>query len=126
MKLVALRGEEPPDDAVVVVRGGANSLRSDVVERSAERNQVALGFFGLSVFLAPPDQGADMCRSVDEISRYGQVRRSTVGRLHAAGFAVIATGDAPHFDIVLPDVIGRTIERLASCFDAAEPNPGRA
>ncbi len=38
MKLVGLRDEEPPDDAVVVISGGSNSLSAEAVTRSADRN----------------------------------------------------------------------------------------
>jgi hypothetical protein len=126
MSLVALRGEQPPDDAVVVIRGGANSLSAEALERSAERNRVAFGFLGLSVFLADAADVAEVCRSVDELQRYGQIRRSTVARLRTAGFALLATGDAPHFDIVLPDLAPATHGRLVACFDDPEPNPGRS
>ncbi len=59
------------------------------------------------------------------LARYGQVRLSTVVRLHAAGFALLATGDHPHFDIILPDLASGTMDRLDAAFDPAEPNPGR-
>lgn len=41
------------------------------------------------------------------------------------GFALLATGDAPHYDIVLPDLRQSTLDRLVGCFDDPEPNPGR-
>jgi hypothetical protein len=126
MRLVALRGEEPPGDAVVVIRGGANSLGTDAVSRSAERNMAAFGFLGLSVFLSEAARVTETCRSIDELHRYGQIRRSTVARLQAAGFALLATGGAPHFDIVLPDLTSATLRRLGACFDEPEPNPGRS
>jgi hypothetical protein len=112
-------------DAVVVIRGGANSLSAEAVERSAERNMVAFGFLGLSVFLCDADLVAETCRSIDELQRYGQIRRSTVARLQTAGFPLLATGDAPHFDIVLPDLAPTTLARLGACFDHPVPNPGR-
>src|SRR5688500_492461 len=125
MKYVVLRGEEPPDDAVVVIRGGAQSLAQETVTRSAERNMVAFGFLGLSVFLAEAERVAEVCGALDELRRYGQIRRSRVARLTAAGFALLATGRSPHFDIVLPDLTPSTLDRLVSCFDQPEPNPGR-
>ncbi len=126
MSLVALRGEEPPGKTIVVIRGGANSLGAEAVRRSAERNMVAFGFLGLSVFLCEADLVAEVCRSIDELHRYGQIRRSTVGRLQTAGFPLLATGDTPHFDIVLPDLAPATLDRLRRCFDDPEPNPGRS
>ena len=102
MRFLALRGDEPPGDAVVVVRGGANGLAPETIVRTARRNLEAFGFLGLSVFLAIERPVAVLCAEMLELARYGQVRLSTVARLHDAGFALLATGDHPHFDIVPP------------------------
>lgn len=64
--------------------------------------------------------------ALDELARYRQVRMSTVGAVRAAGFAFLATGDRPHFDIVLPDLTALTLARLDAAFAPPEPNPGRA
>lgn len=125
MRLLALRGDEPPGDGVVVVRGGANSLAPETVTRSAGRNLEAFGFLGLSAFLAVDRPVAVLCAEVPELARYGQVRLSTVARVHSAGFALLATGDHPHFDIVLADLAAETLRRLEAAFDPPEPNPGR-
>jgi hypothetical protein len=85
----------------------------------------AFGFLGLSVFLADADRVVEICGSLDELRRYGQIRRSIVSRLTASGFALLATGRSPHYDIVLPDLAPTTVDRLAACFDRSEPNPGR-
>ena len=108
-----------------MLRGGVNSLAADTVARSAGRNLEAFGFLGLSVFLAVDQTVERLCADVPELARYGQVRRSTVARLHAGGFALLATGDRPHFDIVLPDLAAETLDRLQAAFDPPEPNPGR-
>ena len=50
--LLVLRGEEPPDDAVVVIRGGEHGLAPETVIRTARRNFQAFGFLGVSVYLA--------------------------------------------------------------------------
>lgn len=124
-RLVALRGEDAPDAADVVIRGGANGMAPETLERTATRCFEEFGFYGVSVFVAIDTSVEELCRTVDAVQRYGQVRRSTVGRLHEAGFALIATGRRPHFDIVLPDITRATFTRLAGCFGAPEPNPGR-
>lgn len=46
-------------------------------------------------------------------------------RVRGAGFALLATFDAPHFTLVLPDVSELTLARLERCFDLLIPNPGR-
>lgn len=125
-RLVALRGEDAPDDAVVVVRGGENGLSPETLRRTASRCFDEFGFYGVSVFVAVDMSVEDLCRSVDAVRRYGRIRRSSVARLHEDGFALLATGQRPHFDIVLPDLADSALERLAACFDPPEPNAGRA
>lgn len=124
--LVSLRGEEPPDDATIVIRGGEQGMAPDTLRRTATRSFKEFGFYGISVFVALDGSVAELCREIDAIRRYGQIRRSTVGRLRRAGFALIATGRRPHFDIVLPDPTDDTLGRLANCFETAEANPGRS
>jgi predicted TIM-barrel enzyme len=125
MKFVLLRGEEPPAEVAVVVRGGMNGLDPTTVARTATRSLDAMGFLGVSVFLALDQTVGELCASLDELARYRQVRMSTVGAVRAAGFALLATGDRPHFDIVLPDLYAATLVRLDSVFAPPEPNPGR-
>ncbi len=85
----------------------------------------AFGFLGLSVYLAVDHSVEDLCRRLDELRRYGQIRLSTVGRVHGAGFALLATGQRPHFDVVLPDLSAETLLRLDRAFDPPQANPGR-
>jgi hypothetical protein len=66
---------------------------------------------------------ADACRTSPRLARYQQIRLSTFGRLRAAGFALVATFNAPHYTIALSDVSELTIARLARCFDDPIPNP---
>lgn len=120
-----LRGEDPPAGSAVVVRGGEQALEADNLRRTATRSFVEVGFYGISVFVVLDGTLAELCSSRDEIRRYGQVRLSTVGHLHDSGFALMATGPRPHFDVVLPDVGNRTLDRLAQCFGPSQANPGR-
>jgi hypothetical protein len=66
-----------------------------------------------------------MCQSSDVLQRYGQIRQASVASIHAAGFALLPTGRAPHFDIVLPDLSEQTLTRLDRCFANPMPNPSR-
>lgn len=125
MRLFSLRGEEPPQDDVVVVRAGMNGLSPETVTRAAQRSVQSFGFLGISVWLVLDEPLEDLCAKLDEIRRYGQIRVSTVGRLRTAGFPLLATGQRPHFDIVLPDLAEVTLLRLETAFAEAQPNPGR-
>lgn len=126
MKLVALRGEERPDDAVVVVRAGANGLSDEILRRTAQASHDEFGFYGVSVFLALDVPVDELCASTDYLRRYSQIQESTAVRLRAAGFALLATEARPHYDIVLAGLDDAVLERLRSCFDPPRPNPGRS
>jgi hypothetical protein len=124
VKPLLLRDEEPPDDTVVVVRGGL--MASEFVRRSATFAHDEHGLYLLSVHVAVHGDVARLCVEEPYLTRCGQVRLSTVGRLHGTGFALIATQATPHFDLVLPDLVASTLDRLESSFDPPVPNPGRA
>lgn len=124
MKPIVVRDEEPPDDVVVVVRGG--EMNGDHVRRTATDAHDEYGIYAVSVFLAVDVSVERLCRVRPELQRYGKVRLSTVGRLRSLGFALIPTLDRPHFDIVLPDLDGATLDRLEVGFDLPIPNPGRS
>lgn len=123
MKPIVLRAEEPPDDAVVVVRGG--ELTTEFVRRSASVAHDELGIYALSVFLVLDATLEELCAREPFLARYGKVRLSEAGVLRVAGFALIPTLDRPHYDIVLPDLLDPTLQRLDRCFQPSVRNPGR-
>lgn len=112
----------PPDDGVVVVRGG--HMNSEFVIRTASRTFDEIGLWTVSVFITAGSV-LELCRSVVELERYGKVRLSNVGRLRSLGFVLIPTLNFPHFDVVLPDLDGSTLDRLELAFDVPIPNPAR-
>jgi hypothetical protein len=122
MRTIELRDELPPDDGIVVVRGG--QMNSDFVVRTASRSFDEIGLWTVSVFITDGPV-VDLCRSVVELERYGKVRLSNVGRLRVLGFALIPTLSFPHFDVVLPDLDESTLDRLELAFDVPIPNPAR-
>lgn len=123
MKPLVLRNEEPPDDTVVVVRGG--EMKSAFVRETARDSFEEFGFHAVSVFLALDDPVDRLCSSEPYLARYGQVRLTDVGRLRLAGFALLPTLDRPHYDVVLPDLSDATLERLEGSFDEPIRNPAR-
>jgi hypothetical protein len=116
------RNEHPPDDGVVVIRAGVLTRTS--VEEAAARCLEGFGILGISVEAAIELSVADTCRTSRRLARYRQVRLSTFGRLRAAGLALVATFDVPHYTIALSDLSELTIARLTRCFDDPIPNPG--
>lgn len=121
MRPLILRDEMPPDDAVVVVRGG--TMNSEFVRSSATDAFDDFGFFGVSVSLALDSAVEYLCATDPRILRYGKVRLSTVGRIRALGFALLPTLARPHYDVVLPDLADETLNRLELAFDLPIQRP---
>jgi hypothetical protein len=118
-----IRREQPPDDAVVVVRAGVMDRRG--LEEAASRCFDGYGILGISVEAAINTPVATACRTSRHLIRYRHVRLSTFGQLRTSGFAVVATFAHPHFTVTLADLSELTIARLDRCFDEPIPNPGR-
>ena len=95
MRPLVLRDEDPPDDAVILVRGGV--LSPDSVHRTVERCRREYGFLGLSVYGAIGMTVAELVIAVPQIgpTRYRQVRLSTFGAVRSAGFPVWPTNQHP-------------------------------
>jgi len=94
------------------------------IEEAASRCLEGYGILGISVEAAMDLPVVEACRTSPRLGRYRQIRLSTFGRLRSAGFALIATFDAPHYTIALSDLSELTLARLARCFDDPIPNPG--
>lgn len=123
-RFLPIRGEDPPNDTVVVIRAGVMEAQS--VRRTATDSFDDFGAYLVSVEAVLEGTVEETCRTSPRIGgRYGKVRISTAGRLRAAGFVLLATFDRPHFDIAVPDVSDTTLARLGGCFDPPIPNPGR-
>lgn len=124
-RLLPIRGEEPPDDTVVIIRAGV--MAPEPVRRTARDAFEDFGLYLVSVEAVLEGTIDATCRTSPRIGDlYGKIRLSTAGRLRGAGFVLLATFDRPHYDVALPEVSDAVIDRLDRCFDAAIPNPGRS
>jgi hypothetical protein len=123
--LIPIRGEDPPDDVVVIIRAGVMSF--ETLRRTATDSFEDFGAYLISVEAVLDGLSvAQVCRVSPRIGgRYGKVRLSTAGRVRSAGLVLLATFGRPHFDLVLPDLSQRSLQRLADCFDDPIDNPGR-
>jgi len=120
-----LRAAGPPDDQLLVVRGGRNSLSDANLERTTADCWEQHGFFGVSVFGAPGDDLVALSNEVSQLRRRPEVRLARCGDLRGAGFEVAATFSNPfHFSVVLPDTTPPTFTSLRSCFSEPVTNPG--
>ena len=119
-----LRDEEPPDDAVVVIRGGLHSLDVEKVIEVCEDSFVDFGFYGLSVFAALDGDVEALCLRLERLRSPGVVWVANCGTPRAAGFELAATDAAPHFDVVLPSLDRDIVNSVRACFEARD-NPAR-
>ena len=102
---VLIRAEPPPDDSVVVVRGGP--LTAQKIVEHAVRQQAVFTYRGAPMTAISVDlaiEGWSLERILRERmwsrSRYGT---TTVAQLRAAGYELVATSSAPHYSVVLPE-----------------------
>lgn len=100
-----IRVEEPPDDAVVVIRGGPINV-AKIVEH-AVRQQVVFTYRGEPMAAISVDlviEGWTLERILRERmwsrSRYAI---TTAAKLRGAGYQLVATSTAPHYSVVLPE-----------------------
>lgn len=122
MTALILRDEVPPDDAVVVIRGGLHSLDPDRVRATAQDSFIEIGVYGVSVFRRPRRRCAGAVRADQPSAESGGDLGRPVWRPPAAGFSLLATDASPHFDVVLPDLTVGTLAALVWCFES-RPNP---
>jgi len=101
-----IRAEEPPDDAVVVIRGGPIAV--DKIVEHARRQQAVFTYRGEPMVAVSVDLTIEGW-TVERILRERMWSRSryattTVRELRAAGYELLATSTAPHYSIILPGV----------------------
>jgi hypothetical protein len=120
-----LRELSPPDDLLLVVRGGQNSLADNVLERTTSDCWSRFGFFGVSVFSAPDDDLSALNLAESAIRRRPMLRTARCGGLRAGGFEICPTfANSAHYSVVLPDTTPARFTALRACFSDLCPNPG--
>jgi len=120
-----LRSEEPPDDAVVVVRGGPVSPEKIVEHAHRQAREYTyrnVPMYSISVSLTVPgwDLSALLAGPLSSRSTFAV---STAGVVRAAGFELLPTYEAPHYDLLLATGEYREAEALLGLFGSPEPNP---
>jgi hypothetical protein len=111
-------GEQPPDDAQVVLRGGPDTpalIRSHA--RRVRRLFMLDGasFYGVSVFIALDDVGPGSIQGIliDRLRSYPTVYLTAAGTLRKAGFVLLPTFARPHYTVVM-DTLDRADDLMAA------------
>jgi hypothetical protein len=122
-----IRDEEPPDDAVLVVRGGPMTVEKlfEHVQREAERYSyrgVPLPSVSVDATVAGWTLEAILRDRLWSRSSYAT---TTVSALREAGYELLPTFEVPHFDVVLPAAALDAASSLLSLFGPIERNTFR-
>lgn len=120
-----LRDEEPPDGAMLVIRGGPLSVEK-LVEH-AVRQAREFSYRGAAMYSVSVDATVGPW-TLDTILAERLWSRSTyaacpVAQLRDAGYELLATHGSPHYDVILADGEPGTAATLLAVFGAAEVNP---
>lgn len=119
-----LRDEAPPDDLLLVVRGGVTTLSDAHLANQVGDCWDRHGFFGVSVFGAFGDDLTAVSEAVRAIRVRPLVRVARCRVLRAAAFEVLPTFTNPwHFSVILPDATPATFQSLRDCFGNPVANP---
>ena len=113
------RAEDPPDDTLVVVRGG--TLDAARLRRDATLTFRRFGEYGISVLAAPDDAALDVLADTT-LQRERLLTLMRMGTLRAAGLEVRRPFRRPHFTVMLPD-LDVDVARLVACDNEVRENP---
>ena len=121
-----IRVEVPASDAVVVIRGGPDTLwllRSHARRLNRLYMLDGAAVFGVSVFVASEFSGSASERGIlsRKLRSYPMIYRTTGRAITQSGFLMLPTFAAPHHTVVLPGL--EAVEDLAAAFGLLVPNP---
>jgi hypothetical protein len=120
-----LRSHDIGDDTVLLIRGGP--LTVEKLVEHAQRQMRDFSLRGAPMASISAD-GLVAGWTVELVLRERMWSRSqfataTAGAVRAAGFEVLPTHDAPHFDVVLSEATLADAGRLLEVFGQPEDNP---
>lgn len=121
-----IRAEVPPDDAVLVLRGGP--LTVEKLLEHALREQSRFSYRGMPMPSVSVDAAVGRW-TVEAILKERLWTRTsyatTTRKLRRAGYELLATFEVPHYDLLLPAATEDAASTLLSLFGPAERNPYR-
>jgi hypothetical protein len=122
-----IRQEDPPADGVLVIRGGP--LTVDKLLEHAVRQQRGYSYRGepmTSVSVAATVAGWTVERILNErLWSRSTYATATVRAVRDAGYDLLPTHRAPHYDILLPSATLEAAGTLLSVFGTGRSNPFR-
>ncbi len=121
-----LRDERPPDDRIIVVRGGPDTLAKLAVHARRTHDAYVLDgepLWWISVYCALDDVGpASLDGLLRRFASYRVVHLPRTGQLRRAGFPLLPSFGRPHYTIRLDDGDQAGLTRLLESLGPAEAN----
>jgi hypothetical protein len=121
-----LRDEGPPDDAIVVIRGGPDTAAKLASHARRTHDAYVLDgapLWGISVYCALDDVGpASLDGLLRRFASYRAVHLPRMGQLRRAGFALLPSFGRPHYTIRLDGDDPARLTRLLEALGPAEAN----
>lgn len=121
-----LRDERPPDDRIIVVRGGPDTLAKLAVHARRTHDAYVLDgepLWGISVYCALDDVGpASLDGLLRRFASYRVVHLPRTSQLRRAGFPLLPSFGRPHYTIRLDDGDQAGLTRLLESLGPAEAN----
>ncbi len=122
-----LRDEQPPDDSMVIVRGGPDTARKLTTHAARTARAWSLSgqpIEGISVFCALDATGdASLDAVLANMHSYRVVYLCPAGDLRAAGFEFLATAKRPHYTLRAQGGATLDVERLLDSLGVPQDNP---
>jgi hypothetical protein len=123
-----IRDERPPADAVVVLRGGPDTLEKLAGHARRTNSAYCLDgepVWGVSVFAALDDVGPASLEALltRRLVSYRLIHTPTVGTLAEAGFELLSTFRRPHFTLLLSSDAELDLRRLLNALGSPRVNP---
>lgn len=122
-----IRDEGPPDDLVVVVRGGPISVEKFVEHVRRGRGRYSYGgqpLVSISVDAAVAGWTLEAILQERLWSRTSYAT-TTVGDLRRHGYVLLPTFGVPHFDLLIPEATDEAASTLLSVFGPTQRNTYR-
>jgi len=121
-----LRDERPPDDSIVIVRGGPSTLAKLAMHARRTQDAYALDsepLWGISVFCALDDVGpASLDGLLRRFTSYRVVHLPHAGELRSAGFQLLPSFGRPHYTVRLSGDDRAELARLVDALGPAQAN----
>jgi hypothetical protein len=122
-----LRAESPPDDLLLIVRAGPLTVEKLVEHMRREQERYSYRGRPMASISVDATVAGWTLQAIlrDRLWSRTSYATTTLSSVREAGYELLPTFDAPHFDVVVPTATADAASTLLSLFGPAERNPYR-